>query len=193
MDEYGFGNSLLNDFFDEMKALLENIWGNEWGSFGEYEGELESPEAISFPRICYQVNRRIPSQRSGPKPRYYGDEIDPNNPEFSVSVHRQWYDCEILFYVMDKNMGATRELTDAFDVFMTTWIGYFKELGISEIIFLEESLPKVEREHRQFVASRALVYKVSYERITRVHQKMLTEVLMKINNPKPEDEIRISK
>lgn len=184
------GNLSLDEFFDELEKLLTHTWGEDWGVFAEYEGELESPESVSLPRVVYDIAERVPAEKSPTKKRLYGQEQDNDNDR-NIFVYRQWFITSIHFYCMASNRRLAREISQGFEQFMDAWVGYFKSMGISEIVFKREFRPEIMTENRQDKAARILEYEIRYENITRIPYEYLRRVNVRINNPKPEKEFTI--
>src|SRR5205085_5791148 len=60
------------------------------------------------------------------------------------------------------------QLAQRFEEFMDTYYGFFKQLGITEILFEEERKPQVSSEYRQDLPHRTVSYSVKIERISTI-------------------------
>ena len=185
------GNLDLDEFFHELELLLNHTWGDDWGTFAEYQGDVESAESVSLPRVAYDVVDRVPAEYSPKKKRLYDQTRDVDNDR-ELFVYRQWFICHIHFHCMAPNRRMAREISQGFEQFMDAWTGYFKQMGISEIIFKREFRPDVDTENRQDKAVRTLQYEIRYENITTIPHEYLRRVLVDVKGINPETSFEIS-
>lgn len=186
------GNVTLDEFFDKLQEMLRIAWGPTWGEFAEASSTIDPAEDISMPRILYELEERVPAKEySGLKHRLYSEEPDPEDPAYRISIYRQWFHCTVDFYCIHANRRGARELAEQFEQFLSSWVGYFKDLGISEILFEAEHKPQLAEEHRQRMGVRTLRYRITCMRPLLVRSKALEEVLIKIHRPQPGEEIPV--
>lgn len=151
----------------------------------EFEGDVEhSPESQTLPVIAYDLVRRTVSEkRAGLKPRLFQEMPDPDDPSYRLSVYRQWFDCVVRFHCIHSSRRKARELAESFEQFLQAWTGYFKDLGVSEILFDAELPPSVKEQNRQRIVTRSLQYLVVYQRVNHVKNKALDKIFVKVVEP----------
>lgn len=164
------GSMDYDTFTDEMSKLLRKAWGDDWGTFTEDEPTGTGGDDVILPVITYDIVERTRT-KNGLKsldPVEFDTIPDPENPKHSVKLYRQWFDVMMEFRVFHNTNREARILMEEFETFVFTYKKYFKNLGISDIIFEKEKPPKVESRWSKDLPTRTLQYFVRIERITTI-------------------------
>lgn len=175
------GNIDLEGFTDKLKELLDGAWEDDWGTF-----TMESPtgndiDSANLPVITFNVVHRTPSKgKIGVKARVMESIEDPENSDYILILHRQWFDCVVEYLTFDCTNRCARHLADRFEMFMETYRGYFKEQGISEMLFQEEVDSKLSSKYKEGVPSNCLRYFMVLERILIERVYSTREMRLKI-------------
>lgn len=170
--QYADGNlSTIDEWTDWVKFILDAAWGAGWGEF-TIENPIETnPEDVHLPIITYELAHRKPSDSiRGIKPRAMEIVPDPDIPNHKITVYRQWFDCLIDFHVWHKTNREAELLKNQLEDLMLGYSGFFKQKGVSEILFLEENPPDVSTKWRLDIPRRTLRYFVRLEKITPVRE-----------------------
>ena len=132
---------------------------------------MESPtgndiDSVDLPHITFNVVHRTASKgKIGVKARAMESIIDPENNDYTLILHRQWFDCIVEYLIFDKTNRDAQHVADRFEMFMDTYRGFFKEQGISEMLFQEEVDSKLSSKYKEGVPSNCLRYFMVLERI----------------------------
>lgn len=163
------GSLDFDEFTDIMNDLLKRAWGDGWGWFSQNEPTGNDPEKVEIPAITFDTVRRIPSEtHKSPEPILYDKIRDPEHPTTFLELYRQWFDMEVSFFVYHQTNREARLLMEAFENFLFEYKEYFKNCGISDIIFKSEETPKVVTRWGKELPQRTLVYLVRIERISMI-------------------------
>ena len=173
------GHLDLDEFFDELKVLLDRVWGTGWGVFAEAEANVDDPVQLSTPRIHWEVVRREPDRNLSPKPKLYQELPDPEYEGHSVQLYRQWFTAEVRFICMDSNRRGARRIAQRLEEVLLLFTGHFRRLGITDLFLDYERSEPIEGAPRQPVARQVLGYRVRYERIIPLRTKALEQLAIR--------------
>lgn len=177
------GNIDIEGFTDKLKELLDKVWGNKWGEFTMESPTGQNPDNIPLPVITFGVVHRVPSKgKIGLKGRPTEIYTDPENSDYSLILNRKWFDCQIEFLFFHSTNLDARKLMQRFEIFMETYVGYFKEAGISELIFQEEVDSQLSSKYKDGLPSTCLHYTLVIERIVVDKIKTTKELRTKIQS-----------
>lgn len=164
-------------FTDRMNELLKRAWGDDWGDFIQSEPTGNNPDKLVLPVIVYDTLRRVPSvSHKSPEPILYDKIRDEDHPTTFLELYRQWFDMEVNFFVYHQTNRDARILMEAFEDFLFEYKDYFKDLGISDIVFQSEEPPQVVTMWGKELPQRNLRYLVRIERI-RTKRSNTTQVI----------------
>lgn len=173
VDIFGFANSV--------SEMLTNAWEDGWGKFTINGVKKDNIENLPLPLIVFDVVERIPSLKiKGLKPRITEVGVDPDDDDYSIIVHRKWFDAIVEFLVLDTTNREAVRLADRFELFIDTYTGFFKETGVSELIFYKEIDSRLSKNYIEDVPSRCLQYKLVIERIVVERVRTTKEVRSKL-------------
>lgn len=160
------GNLDFAGFVDSLKKFIDNTWEDGWGELSMDAPTSNDPTSVSLPMITCDIVSRVPSQRTkGIKARQTGVFPDPEDDNYSIIVSRKWFDVVAEFLVMDNTNREAMDLANRFELFIDTYTGFFKEQGVSELIFKDEVDARLSGKYTEGIPSRCLRYDMVLERV----------------------------
>lgn len=176
------GNTDMFGFAEAVHNLLNEAWEDDWGTFtingSNKDGNVDT---MKLPMIVFDIVERTPSRNKvGLKSRVMEMQIDPDNDDYSIILHRKWFDSVVEFLVLDATNQDAIKLADRFELFIDTFTGFFKEAGISELIFLKEVDSRLSKNYIEGIPSRCLRYQMVIERIVVERVRTTKDVRSKI-------------
>lgn len=182
-DETRYSCITVDQLIDNLRRLLDAAWGVDWGELTEEITVYNNPESTKIPRVVFHLLSRRPNEKLTPlKKRFYESFEDPYYKGYNVEVWRKWYDCKVAFRCYAQTNREARRLANRLEAFIDYYTGYFKEHGLSELIFLGEEEPGNTGLDAGFIPVRTLLYLLRIEEIHVVRGKVLEEVLIKVKN-----------
>jgi len=177
------GNIDIEGFTDKLKFLLNEVWGDTWGDFTMEGPTGKDPNNSKLPVITFDVVHRIPSKgKTGVKIRPTELILDSENDDYTLILNRKWFDCTVEFMFFNSTNREARRLMERFETFMDTYVGYFKEAGISEMIFQEEVDSRLSKKYNDGIPSTCLHYLMVIERIVVDKIRTTKELRTKIQS-----------
>lgn len=168
------GNIGIDEFTDKILELTSLAWGEDWGTFTLEEPVGNDQENLNAPIITYDIHERVRSEsHKSLDPILFDTVKDPDDPGASIKLYRMWFDVEMEFKIYHETNREARMLMEEFETFLFTYKGFFKNMGISDIIFLAETKPMVTTLWQQNLPTRTLRYLVRIERITTIRSSAL--------------------
>jgi hypothetical protein len=167
----------VDEFTDLVKFILDAAWGPDWGEFTIEYPTGTDPDNIPLPIITYELVRRRPSESiPALKPKPMQIIPDPDVPGHTITIYRQWFDCYIDFSFWHKTHREAEDLKNRFEDMMLAYAGYFKQKGVSEILFHEEGPEDISVKWRQDIPHRVLRYFIRLERVTTVRSVVINNI-----------------
>lgn len=160
------GSVDFDQFTDKMKELLKKAWGENWGTFSHDEPTGNDPSEIILPMITYDTYERVRSESHKSLEPIKFDRVKDESTKDIVDLYRMWFDVETDFKIYHDTNREARILMNDFEEFLWLYKSYFKEIGISDIIFLAEPKPQVVTKFQQEIPERTLRYLIRVERIS---------------------------
>lgn len=165
------GNLSYQDFL----RLLEKLWtdahpdiplmANANKSFGQY------------PVIIYRLDLRKPHPAE-PKPRYR-EEIKNIDDNSVAIIAAQRFQSVITFTVITQQDPHTAEtLVEIFEDFMLEFQPVFKELGVSELLYIRRLPDSADSRPGEGVVSRSVSYLLTTEKHTITYVEILEKVIV---------------
>lgn len=174
-------NADVEKFTDRLSALLDDTFEDDWGYLTMEEPTGIDPENTKLPCVTFDVVHREPSKKKkGIKSRLTEITIDPTDDNYSLIISRQWFDYIIEFMFFDKTNRGSRILMGRIETFLETYKGFFKEQGISEIVFQEEVDSRLSKKFKDHIPSTCLRYFLLMERISVQRVRTTKEIRSKI-------------
>lgn len=161
---------------DMIHKLLNAVWGSDWGVFSDDDPTDNDSLQAPMPHITYNLVSRRVSDEKALKRKELETLPDHDNPGHNITKYSMYFDCELEFAIYAQSRIEATRTAQRFEEFMEDYKGYFKQQGISEILFLEESRPNVSTEYRQDIPHRIVTYFVRIERISLTRSVHLKEV-----------------
>ena len=175
------GNTDMYGFAEKVAEILDNSWEDGWGTFTINGNKDSNIDKLQLPMIVFDVVERTPSRnKAGLKSRIMEMQIDPEDENYSLIIHRKWFDATVEFLVLDTTNQNAIKLADRFELFIDTFTGFFKEAGVSELIFAKEVDSRLSKNYIDGVPSRCLRYQMVIERIVVERVRTTKEVRSKI-------------
>ena len=166
----------VRDFIDMVADLTDKVLKKRYGiTFDPDEGH--TPNDVDtlkgHPRIIYKLISRKPKLERKERPMAMFD--DDGNP---IEIWSQSFTCMIQFNILAGTYDiADKAMTD-FEDMLSKYTGYFKENGVSELLFEKQYTDENYDVYRQSVSIRSLQYRVDIQRI-----KYLTNTAMQDLKP----------
>lgn len=171
------GSLDLDGFTDKIREMTAAAWGEDWGEFIQDEPTGNDPEEVILPKITFDTYERLPSKtHKSLAPIKFDTFRDPERPETLIEVYRQWFDVEVEFKVYHLTNRDARVLMEDFEGFLFTYREFFKDCGISELLFLAETKPQVVTRWGKKLSERNLRYLVRIERVQEVRSNILSDI-----------------
>jgi hypothetical protein len=172
------GSLDYDGFTDKVNELLQLAQISEDDiTFTENNPVGNDPDSITVPVITFDIHERIRSKsHKSLDPILFDKYLDPNDQTTLIRIFRMWFDVEMEFKVYHTSNRASRILMEQFETFLFTYKPYFKNQGISDIIFLAETKPTVESRFNKELSVRTLRYLVRIERITTIRSNTIQEI-----------------
>lgn len=164
----------FDGFVDTLSALLETVWGENWGTFRIARPTTNDSTSIKMPQITYSLKQMTPgkvgkdTKEIKPRLRESVEGISSLTGEPTIiNIYGQRMDCEVEFAVYTENNQETLQLAKNFRAVLTNFKGVLLQEGLHNIWFVED-VDRSEHENLENkVASRGLTYRVSIEEITK--------------------------
>jgi len=167
-DIYDF-TSLLND-------ITKKAWGDDWGQMRPHFSSTEDAEDIPLPIITYEVVDRKPTPERGEiKPRIRNKVQDPDTGE-TINLYGQWFDYILQFNVWDKSVQNVIDLLGDLEKLILTYTGYFKQQGVSELLFEEQLRDDKLTKWDESLNVRSIRYKVRIEVLQVIATGVLEDI-----------------
>ncbi len=159
-----------------LKTLCNASWGEDWGELSPDLKKGEDAANIILPQITIEINTRdISEDLGGLKPILF-DIVKDDVTDDSFLLYRQWFDCDVEFNIYGRNTKDARQLMNKFEKLITTYTGYLKRNGVSEIFFLRETNPRCSLNYNELTPMRCIYYYVRLESIMAVRQSTIDKI-----------------
>jgi len=194
------GNLTLDQFFALMFNVLEVanpelVFAPAYPQYllpetREFSKTMENPTALFKNTITYMITREEPGSLGGNNQPFGGAtrELTPRHREAiktsdekSRSFHGQLFDTLVQFDIWALTNWEVEQLAIWFKRFMMSYRGFFKEMGISELLFWWRGRDDVSSKLKNSLHVRSLVYFVRTEEISYEDDYNLKEVKIQIS------------
>jgi len=145
---------------------------------------MDNPTESFKDTITFQVTREEPGSIGGDK-QPFGDtrevvprlrEQVPDSNDELVNIYGQWFDTLVQFDVWSLTNYEVDQMALWFKRFMTIHRNFFKEMGLSEILFWWRGVDDVSSKLRNSLHVRTLVYYIRTEEIMSDKDFILKEL-----------------
>jgi hypothetical protein len=173
----------LDDFLAMVKKIVTKTMKKDGVIFIPDDAiqskDLFDPQKdLEHPFIFYTLISRAPrSNELKPKVR---QDINERNPDGSIArqgtIFAQIMDCEIQFNIVASDYSTANRVMNAFEGAMLNCTGYFKQNGVSELLFVKQYTDSNLDIYRQKMSVRSLVYHVVIENIHLAFDTTIAEI-----------------
>lgn len=156
----------------------------------EHLKTMENPTDLFRDTVSYMVTREEPGSVGGNKQPFGGTrEVNPRFRETrktsdlgSENVYGQWFDALVQFDLWTLTNWEAERLVTWVKRFMTTHRMFFKDMGLSEVLFWWRGRDEVSSRLHNNLHLRSIVYFVRTEEISLEEEYNLKELKVQINN-----------
>lgn len=171
----------LDDFLAMVKKIVTKTMKKDGVVFipDDATKDLFDPQKdLEHPFIFYTLISRAPrSNELKPKVR---QDIYERNSDGSIArqgtIFAQIMDCEIQFNIVASDYSTANKVMNAFEGAMLNCTGYFKQNGVSELLFKKQYTDSNLDIYRQKMSVRSLVYHVVIENIHLAFDTTIAEI-----------------
>lgn len=171
---------------DLIYALLQKVWGKDWGVFVMANPQMLNPKDITFPTITFDLIEQTPgvvgnnnTRERKPRRRETIKEFDDNiGEEITVQIDGQVIDAKIEFTVFAETNLEAVEYSERFMSIMHQYKGLLQKHGLRNIWFNFEGHD--DGRPQDSVAVRKIVYDVTFEKQYRLVQGEIREVNIEV-------------
>lgn len=151
----------IDRLIELIRQLLQRAWGKDCPVLVDQYPTNTAGVDIKMPMIVYDYYDREIAENTKKYPQLMGSL---NYKGETYEVYSQWFDCVLEFFIIDVTARGAKVLAKRFEIFMQTYMQYFKYIGVSNIYFLNEPKSSPVQLANQDYQRRALKYKVKLER-----------------------------
>jgi hypothetical protein len=172
----------IDIFAEKLRQILNASWGDDWGLLSAASAKSDNSEDITFPAITYDTFHREPN-KSTPKPKKFEtvkEVINGKETGDLFNVYRQWFDTIIEFNIWGHDALEARSKANDLELLLKVFIGYFKEAGVSEMLFLEEVPPGESGKFIDGYNMKCLMFYVRFEKIQMIRGSKLASIKTKL-------------
>lgn len=135
---------------------------------------------LDNPVITYKTVSRVPYKELKPRIRDTVSDMDSN---MIGNIYAQKFESVIQFNIFASVYDLAEEVMDKFEEMMIKYAGFFKQRGVSELVFSEELSDSEYDMFRQIVSVRSIRYKVYTERIYNNLDEVIDDVIVQDVSP----------
>ncbi len=159
------------DLIKTLKKAMYSYFGKDKVTFTAAYPKTSSANSIKTPIIIYSILSKKPGsygRNSEIKPRHR-ETLKDENGEI-IEVYAQMFDYSILFEIWESDGETADETLDRFQKFIFQYTGYFKKLGVAELIFNNIDGKKSDNSDmwRADLSCRKVIYDIRIEEITGI-------------------------
>jgi hypothetical protein len=145
-----------------IRNLLERAWGDDCPEIIDEYPTNQDADNRKLPLILYDYYDRRHSDKTKKKPNIIKNNIYVNGERYELLS--EWYECKLQFDICGNTQREAKVLSKRFEIFMSTYMDYFKFMGVDNIYFEEQPRGKTYQLANHDVPVRILIYKVKLER-----------------------------
>lgn len=169
----------IDSFCDELRKLLNVIWGSNWGELQPECSEGLGTGNIQMPSIRYSTNLREIADGKNPKPTLTDvnvENIEGLRTGHAYKSYRQQFDCIVEFNIRAENARDCAKLMEKFEDALIFHAGHLKQSGVSELFFLKEVPAKYSNFHIEGIPTKCVYVFVRLERVKIIDVSILNRV-----------------
>lgn len=131
---------------------------------------------LDHPMITYKVIYRKPDNELKPRRREGIEEKGDDDQTRVGEIYGQKFDSIIQFNVFASVYDLAEQVMEKFEEAIFTYTGYFKNSGVSELLFEEQATDTNYDIYRQKISVRNLRYRVKTEKLIVLFQERIREI-----------------
>lgn len=172
----------VRDFIDMVADLTGKILGKKYDvTFDPDEGHV--PDDVGklkgHPRIVYKLISRKPKLERKERPL---DMFSDNKTDMAYQIWSQSFICMIQFTIFAGTYDIADKIMTDFEDMLSKYAGYFKENGVSEILFEKQFTDENYDTYRQSTSVRTLQYRVDIQRIKQITDTKMQDLKPILHN-----------
>lgn len=162
-------SATFQDFIEMINRIIDKVLRKYKITFSPDEGskvKIPATESLDNPWIQYSLKSRVPRDiYLKPRPREEFVEKNSNGDvERKGVVYSQIFDYTVQFDILASGYKEANLVMNAFEDAIFNYTAYFKQNGVSELLFLKQFTDTDLDVYRNNVSVRSLQYKVTIER-----------------------------
>lgn len=186
----------FDKFTRTVSALLDTVWGKNWGKFSMIKPTISDSRDIPMPQIVYSLKDFQPGlvgeNRREISPRQREISKGPSNltgEEITVQIMGQMMDCTIEFFVYADNNREALELAKNLRIVLDKYKGILMGEGMQNMWFQKDYERNNQENADDKLSSRGLVYLVRLEELFRIESDEIKEVHLRLKVAMNETEL----
>lgn len=171
----------FRDFIHKLRETYFLVQGANYCKFvHKNELQKDKKEALKLPAIAYKMahkrRARLANGTEEIKPRYRTTIKDPLNDKQSSTIYGQRcsYTLELCFY--DDDWEKVDAIAEGFEDFLFIYAGFFKNIGVSEIIFEEAQDEDPQSSWRVDLVSRCVIFTIIIDRTFSMQNQAIENI-----------------
>lgn len=177
----------FEQFIDNVYALLETVWGKNWGMFTINKPTISDSRNIPMPHIVYSLKEAQPglvgkeTREIAPRQReVYKETSQLTGEETTVQVMGRVMDCTVEFFVYSDNNREAMLLTKSLREVLEKYKGVLMGNGMQNMWLKKDYERNMEESAQDKLASRGLTYLVRLEELFRNEQDEISEIQIRM-------------
>jgi len=139
-------------------------------------------EDLKLPLITFRLIRRLINQQfKDIKPRHRMVIRHPDDENEFIELKGQIFDFWVEFLIHAPTSEEADRLVDEFDDFLLMYRGFFKQMGVQELLFYAQGEDHVMADYKFPIACRPLQYTVRFEKITPIFLNQIERLAVQAN------------
>lgn len=185
IDHY-MSNDNIDDvdmFIELLRALLEKAWGDDCPVIVDEYPTNQDADNRKLPMILYDYYDRVYSEKTKRAPNVINSNITINGERYEELS--EWFDMKVQFDICASSQREAKIISKRFEIFMSTYIPYFKFVGVNNIYFYNQPRGETYQLANHDIPTRILIYKVKLERkYLRKHGEALStyNIVLELSN-----------
>jgi len=139
----------------------------------------QDPQKLQLPAVTYKIENKTSAREI--KPRQREQVIDPNNEGYILQIKGKRYNGTVKFDIWSNKNFQADEIADAFEIFVDSFTGYFKEQGLIEIIY-DGSYNASSNNLHDSLVNIYLRYSLTLEQQYIISTKTIEDIKIKLTN-----------
>lgn len=171
----------VDDFITMIRKIVTKTMKKDHVEFlpdDDVHTTLDQSGVPDHPMILYTIVSRVP-RADNPKPKFrenIKEYDDDGNEVRQGAIWGQLFDCDIQFNIVASDYSIANKVMNTFEDAMFKFTGYFKQNGVSELLFKKQYTDSSLDRYRQNVSIRSIIYRATIEKIHLVFDTTIAEI-----------------